>query len=464
MTEIDIFDTINPMDFRYYAGNKAIFDKLSIYLSEKAMIKHMAKVEAALVRGLAANGFCSKKIADEVEQACSNVNAEDVYNEELRIKHNVRSLVNCIRKNLSDEAKPYVHFTATSHDIICTAEALRLKTFTLEVLVPALAELMKTLIEISEREKDTIQVGRTHGQHAEPITFGFTTAEYVSRLGKRMKKIRIYAKNLKGKLSGAVGAYNASSLFFDDPLAFERDVLALLDLKRGKHSTQIVEPEYVTDLVYALISTMGILANLADDMRHLQRSEIAEVGEVFEAQQVGSSTMPHKRNPINFENIKSMWKAYSPRMMTLFYDQISEHQRDLTNSASSRYVPETFAALYVMVDRMNSTMKKLVVDKKNVRRNFDMNKEMIASEPLYILLAANNHPDAHETVRKLTLLAQQNKTPLQDLALKDKELKSYIKKFTKKQVDILKNPSKYTGQASRKVDEVCRYWRKELKI
>src|SRR3989338_394271 len=108
--------------------------------------------------------------------------------------------------------------------------------------------------------------------------------------------------------------------------------------------------------------------------------------------------MPQKRNPINFENIKSLWKAMMPRIITVYSDQISEHQRDLTNSASSRFIPEILAAFVVSADRMNIVMSKLVVDKENLKRNFDKNKEMITAEPAYILLAAYNHPDAHEHI------------------------------------------------------------------
>ena len=96
-----------------------------------------------------------------------------------------------------------------------------------------------------------------------------------------------------------------------------------------------------------IISAFGVLANLADDIRHLQRTEIGEVGEAFEATQVGSSTMPHKRNPWNFEHVKSMWKEFMPRMITMYADQISEHQRDLTNSASGRFVPEIVLVLWL---------------------------------------------------------------------------------------------------------------------
>ena len=459
-----LFDNLNPMDFRYYGRNKLLFDEVQPYLSENAMINYMGKVEVALVQALAGRGLCSQDVVAEVEKSCSQLKAEEVYAEEDRIRHNIRALVNCIRKRVSDKAKPYVHFTTTSHDIICTAETLRLKEFTEKVLLSKMLDFEKTLINLAKREKDTVQIGRTHGQHAEPLTFGFTIAEYVSRFGARIQKVKESANELRGKISGAVGAYNASSLFFDDAEKFEKEVLALLGLRPATHSTQVTEPEYMADYVHAIISTFGVIANLADDMRQLQRSEIAEVGEVFGKDQVGSSTMPHKRNPINFENVKSMWKAYMPRMITLYSDQISEHQRDLTNSASSRYVPELVAAFTASLDRINKVMSRLVVDKENIKANFDRNADMIIAEPLYILLAAHNHSNAHEHVRKLTLESQKSGRKLQELVFEDKTLKQYLDKFTEKQLNILKNPMLYIGQASKKAERVCKHWGIELEI
>jgi len=461
---IELFDNINPLDFRYYGRNKKIFNKLQPYLSETAMINYMLKVEAALTKVLAKRGICSKKIAQEVYNACNKVTAEQVYKEEDRIKHNIRALANCIRRRVSDKAKPYVHFTTTSHDIICSGDAARLKDCANEVLIPKLIEFEKTLIELAKREKNTIQIGRTHGQHAEPITFGFAIAQYVSRIGTAIIRIKKAANNLRGKIAGAVGAYNASSLFIKDPIKFEQEVLAELGIKPSPMSTQVVEGEYMADFVHSIISVFGVIANLADDMRHLQRSEIGEVAEAFGKKQVGSSTMPHKRNPINFENVKSMWKEFMPRMDTVYMDQICEHQRDLTNSASSRFVPEILAGLYVSVARLNKIMGNLVVDKASLKKNFDMNKDMIAAEPAYILLAAHNHPDAHEVVRKLTLKSQMKRKKFTDLFFKEDELKPYIKKFTKAQIEILKDPEKYTGICAKKVDIACEHWKKELKI
>ena len=463
-SEINIFDAISPLDFRYYGRNDEIFRKLQPYLSENAMIRHMAKVEAALTNTLAKKGVCSKKTADEVEKACKKVTAEEVYSEEDKLKHNVRALVNCIRNKVSDEAKPYVHFTATSHDIIATADALRYKEFTNRALLPELIDFEKTLINISLREKNTLQVGRTHGQHAVPITFGFAMAQYVSRFGSSIIKIKKSGNNLRGKIAGATGSYNASSLFFDEPEKFEREVLAQINLEASPISTQIPEHEYMVSYINSIMEGFGVLANLADDMRHLQRSEIAEVAEVFGEKQVGSSTMPQKRNPINFENVKSLWKAFMPRIIALYEDQISEHQRDLTNSASSRFVPEILAAFYIAASRLNKTMKSLAIDKENIRKNFEMNKGSIVAEPLYILLAAHGHPDAHEAVRQLTLEAQASKMPLAKIINNKQSLKPYLKKFTKKQMEIIDNPEKYTGIASKKAENVCSYWKKKLRI
>ena len=461
---MDIFDAISPLDYRYYGRSENIKKELSRFLSENARIKYQLKVEAALAKVLYKKGICTEDAANEIIKACQSVTAKEVYEEEDRIKHDIRALVNCIRKRVSDEAKPFVHFSATSFDIINTADSLRYKEFVEQVLVKVLLEFEKTLISIAEREKNTVQAGRTHGQHAEPVTFGFAVAEYVSRLGNCIIRIKDSARNLKGKFSGAVGAYNAASLFFDDPEGFEKDILKELGLSPATHSTQIVEPEYMLDFVYSVISCFGVLANLADDMRHLQRSEIGEVAEMFKSVQVGSSTMPHKRNPINFENVKSMWKVFFPRINTLFMDQISEHQRDLTNSASSRFIPEILAGLYVSVKRMNKVMKNIVVDKENIRKNFEMSKDMIIAEPLYILLAANGHPNAHEYVKQLTLESQKTGKSLREIVMNDKNLKPYINKLKPEQREILENPEKYIGIASRKTENVCKYWRKRLGI
>jgi len=214
--------------------------------------------------------------------------------------------------------------------------------------------------------------------------------------------------------------------------------------------------------MHALTTTFGVFANLADDMRNLQRSEINEVAEQFDKDQVGSSTMPHKRNPWHFENVKSFYKTFMPRMTTVYLDQISEHQRDLSNSASSRFNIEILAALLFSTRRLNKYMSTLIVDAKSMQKNFNTNSDFITAEPLYILLAFHNHPDAHEYVKQLTLRAQKENFSFTQLALNDPNLQSYYAKFTDEQMEVLKNPEKYVGIAEEKTEKICDYWEKEL--
>ncbi len=458
----NVFSNLSPLDHRYYASNEKLFDKLAEFFSENAYIRYELQVETALAKVLAKRGLCSEQIATEIAKACVMVQPEEVYAEEELTKHNIRALVNCIQRRLSEAARPFVHFTTTSVDIMDSATALRFKDATAKIVIPKMLELETVLINIARREKATLQVGRTHGQHAVPITFGFAMAEYVSRFGSRIELIKATADNLRGKIAGAVGAYNASSLFFDDPLEFEREVLQELGLKPANYSNQIVEPEYLTDYIHAIISAFGVLANLADDIRHLQRTEIGEVGEVFEATQVGSSTMPHKRNPWNFEHVKSMWKEFMPRMITLYADQISEHQRDLTNSASGRFVPEIVVGFVAAVDRLIKVMQRLVVDKERMLRNFDTTKEMVIAEPLYILLASMGHPDAHEAVRVLTLESQKTGKSLRQLIMEKNELAPYLEKLSPKQRLILDDPEQYQGWAGQKTELICNTWEQKL--
>lgn len=452
------FDNISPVDYRYFD------EEISRFLSDSAYTRYKLSVEYALAKALAKRKICPESALKEIEKACHEVTPEEVFVEEEKVRHDIRALVNCIREKVSDAAKPYVHMTATSYDIIDTANAARFRDATREVLIPALKGLEKTLIEIAEREAETVEVGRTHGQHAVPITFGYAIAGYVSRLGQSILALEELAGQLKGKFSGAVGAYNASSLFFDDPETFEKEVLAELGLEPVEHATQVSQPEPMARLLAETTIASGVMANLADDMRNLQRTEIGEVGEEFAAAQVGSSTMPQKRNPINFENAKSLWKIIVPRMTTVFMDQISEHQRDLTNSASARTNGETIAYTVSMAKRLTKTMGKLSVDRAHLEANMAMQKGMIAAEPLYLLLASLGHPDAHEKVRNLTLAAQKEGKSLEEVVFADAEMKPYLDKMTIAQKGILKNPASYTGIAAKKAKKIGVEWRKRLSL
>lgn len=460
--ERNIYRCLSPLDHRYYVGERELGEALSDYLSEEAMVRYELEVEAALALELAQEGICTQTQGEAIVAACRKVTPEEVYREEERTQHHTRALVNCIREHTPEEARPFVHLTATSFDIVDTANALRYRRATGEVLLPILLDLERTLLQLARRYKDTVQIGRTHGQWAVPITFGYAMAGYVDRLGRRIEVVKATASNLRGKMAGAVGGYNAASLFLADPQGFERRVLARLGLEPSPHATQIVEPEFITDFLHALTSTFGVLANLADDLRHLQRSEIDEVAEFFAQDQVGSSTMPHKRNPWNFEHVKSMWKAFMPRMITVYQDQISEHQRDLTNSASARFIPEMIAGLALSAQRLLTVLPRLVINPEAMATNLEKAKTFYVAEPLYILLAFHGHPDAHEQVRRLTMMAREEGRSVLELAEEDPGLRPYLARLTPEQKKVLHQPETYLGRVVQKTEELCREWEERL--
>ncbi len=458
------FDAISPLDYRFVGGDAKLQKELGPYLSAAAVIRYQARVEGALALAMADAKICDREIADAIARAADQVTPQEVADEEVKTRHDVRALVNVIQSKVPDEAKRFVHLGATSYDIVDTANALRYRECVDRVVVPSLARLIARVITIAEAEAETGQIGRTHGRHAEPITFGFTMAQYVSRLGDRTQALSAVARRLPGKLSGAVGAYNAMELITaTSPRALERRFLKSLGLEPKPISTQIVEPEGWSDLAHACVTALGVMANMADDLRHLQRTEIGEVAEGFAATQVGSSTMPHKRNPVSFENVKSIWKVMAPRVMTTYLDQISEHQRDLTNSASQRFLGEIVAATAYAAGRLAGSLENMRVDHDRLKANLAMSRGAIVAEPLYVLFAKYGHPDAHEAVRKLTLEAERSGRAVLEVAAQDADLRGYLKKLTPAERRILERPEEYRGLAAEVTHQVTAMWREKLK-
>ncbi len=448
------YDSIDPLDNRYYDI------EIGHYLSERSRVAYQAYVEGALANTLADYGVCSQDIADEIAVAASQVTTEEVYAEEKTTRHDIKALVNVIKSKLSEEAQPYVHFGATSHDVIGTASSLQMKDAMTNVVIPRITTLLHSLAEISEKYADTVQVGRTHGQHAVPITFGFAIAEYVSRLGQSLEIIQAATDNLFGKFSGAVGSYNALSVFVDNPEEFEEKIVTSLGLKVAPYSTQIIPAENIVRLLDELSLAAGIMSNLAHDMRHLQRTEIGEVRERFEPGQTGSSTMAHKRNPWNFENVVSMWKEVTSQTINARLNISSEHQRDLTDSASSRFYVIIPASVVAMATRLNTIMNKLEVDEENMQRNLQLTGGAIAAEPLYLLFEKYGHTTAHEKSKALAHSAMESGTPLVDVITADAEATEYWNKFTGQEKQIITQPEKYyIGRAAEKARRIAKNWR-----
>ena len=422
----NIFENLSCLDHRYSLSEKEVFNKLSQYISEEASVRSCAKAEAALVKAhLSVRGQLTPEIEKKLDEVAANIDPQEVYNEEEKTQHFIRALVNVLKTKIDDDIAPLVHLGATSVDVLDTALSMRMRDVTQNVVLPELKALEVALCNIAEREAETPQVGRTHGQHAVPITFGWSIAEFVSRLGKSILRIEELSNQLKGKLAGPVGAYNGPSMIVKDPEDLEKRYLAYVGLEPSEYSNQLVEPEYLLRLLLEFNVAFGIIANLADDLRNLQRSEIGEVFEYFSSTQVGSSTMPQKRNPWNSEHVKSLWKAMAPRVMTFYMDQISEHQRDLTNSASQRFISDYTAGFTMAVNRMKKIVSGLQADRENMEINLENAggkvKGGVLAEPAYILLAESGISDAHEVIRKLTLEAETTGKTLYEVLLNNKD-------------------------------------------
>jgi adenylosuccinate lyase len=232
-----------------------------------------------------------------------------------------------------------------------------------------------------------------------------------------------------------------------------------------------VEPEYLLRLLLEFNVAFGIIANLADDLRNLQRTEIGELREGFSAEQVGSSTMPQKRNPWNSEHVKSLWKAFMPRVITFFMDQISEHQRDLTNSASQRFIADYVTGFSLAAERMTKIFRDLGADRERLLENLRNGGGIpggILAEPAYILLAEDGVSDPHEIVRKITLAAEKEKLSFAEALSREKETLGRIgKKMAELGIvpdadaalSFFEKPERYCGLAAKKARELAAKYR-----
>jgi len=453
----ELLNLPDPLVGRYLKGDLAENAKR---LSDGYLYTHhCVRLELALLRVLAKNGVLTEAQVEKTQaQVVGNLTTAEIVEEEARVRHDLKAVVNVMARHSPPEVAPFIHLGATSYDILSNAHLLRLKDGVESLVIPALLSVMNELTRLASEHAETACIGRTHGQYAEPTTFGYTMACYCDRLGFCLTELERSLENLRGKFSGAVGAYVAMGLLFEDPTVIERQILMQVGLESNLTSTQITHPEPALAVLHHLTAAFGVLANLADDLRHLQRSEIGEVAEAYDASsQVGSSAMPHKRNPITWENVKSFWKTFVPNIFTYYMDQISEHQRDLTNSASARFLPRLIIGLAVASERTAKGLAKLYVDKEQMAERLE-SLDKVISGPAQVLLSSVGCPDAHEKVRQMTL-SEKN---LYEQLSADTEVAPYWSKLTSRQQEALKTPSGLTQQAAIQARKTSEAWRERL--
>jgi adenylosuccinate lyase len=459
-------DAISPLDGRYPHLDAEAAAALSRFLSEEASIRYQVLVERALLAELEARGVAPRGSSAAFAEIAASVSPAEVYAEERRIGHNVRALVNCVRARLAPEFRGCVHLFATSNDVTDTARAAALRDVTREVVLPEVASLALLLADWTRAHADTPQIGRTHGRYAEPITLGYWLANHLDRLGRRLERIVAAAAELRGKLAGAVGSRSALALRWPGEAAeVERSALARLGLRPSDHSaaTQVVHPEYVLDYAHALVSALSVAANVADDFRHLMRSEVEEIRQKDDPVRVGSSTMPHKVNPADFENVTSFWKAFLPRVLTVYLDQVSLHQRDLTNSASMRFLVEIVAGLVYAARRLREAISRAEANPAALRAHLERAAPDIIAEPLYIALALAGERDPYETSKRLRESAKARGQTLLEFLRATSEGRAVLARLDPRHREVILHPETYVGDAPERARAVCEHWEKRLR-
>jgi len=451
---------MHPTDSRY------LVKELTQFLSEEAFLKYKLKVEAAHALALSKIGVCSSKVSEEIAATAKpeNVRLKEVGEMEKLLKHDIRAMVEVLRSKVSTESKRYVHLGLTSYDVVNNAQVLALKDAMYRVVLADMTNLLETFLALAMKEKDTVQIGRTHGQHAVPTTFGREIAVFVQRWGKGIERVLEVTTRLRGKIGGAVGT-KASLALLGDPDEIEGLILRELGIETAKISTQIIPFETTAELFAEMLIAFGTLADFANNMRNLQRSEIGEVWEASDERQVGSSTMPQKRNPVDWENIISQYRAVMPHVITCLMNIESEHQRDLRDSAATRHlIPEILNAFVHSIRRAERTLRSMTVDREAMKRNLEADRGFCLAEPAYIAMAMAGEPDAYEHVRSLTIKARAESKRFDDILKVDLKFRSLVERLPSETRELFAHPERYIGSSLKQVDSVVDEWKKRLPI
>jgi adenylosuccinate lyase len=319
------------------------------------------------------------------------------------------------------EAGRWIHFGLTSSDVLDTALALQLRAVG-EVIVPGARELADVLVRRARVHVGTLCVGRTHGVHAEPTTFGVKLAGYAFEAHRNALRLeRAFAQVVVGAISGAVGTYAATSP------EFEARVLERLDIKREDVSTQVVARDRHAELLSAIALAGAGLERFATEVRQLQRTEVREVEEPFRAGQKGSSAMPHKRNPIKSEQISGLARVLRGNAQAALENVALWHERDISHSSVERVIlPDSTILLDYLQDRTIALVEGMQVNEARMRENLELTHGALFSQRVLLALVEGNQAspgmtrdDAYRIVQELAQRAWDEGTPLRELLAQD---------------------------------------------
>lgn len=443
-------NAICPIDFRY--GRNEVKD----IFSEKSKLQYLLDVEAALARAHAEVGNIPKAAADEISKKASvkYVTVERVNEIEKETRHDIMALTKALSEVCIGGAGKYVHLGATSYDIVDTANALQFAEAT-DFIKRELKNLRINLVSLAKKHKKTIMHGRTHGQYSIPITFGLKMAVYAMEIERHLERMHeCKSRILVGKMSGAVGTGAAMGKH-----VLKIQELVMRDLKLGieEGATQIVGRDRYIELLSTLSNIAASMEKFATEIRNLQRSEIGEVAEAFESKkQVGSSTMPHKKNPIVCEQICGLARVVRSQIIPAYENAIQWHERDLCNSSSERFIlPHSLILTDWLIYQMNIVFKNIKIFPNRMIKNIEKSKGLPMAEAVMTKLVEKGmgRGDAHELVRKCAIKASDIDKNLIDLLIEEKMVIKLLKKEELKQV---LDPRNYLGASDKIIDNIVK--------
>ena len=435
---------IHPIEFRY--GTK----EMKEVWSQERRLQNLVETEIALSKAEADLGMIPKEAAVEIEKTLPRVKWERVDEIENEINHDMMAVVKAIAEQCGDAGK-WVHFGATSNDILDTATALQFRD-TVDILEDKLYRLLSVLVRLSDVHKNLVCCGRTHGQIGVPTTYGLRLAIWASEVDRHIDRLNeLKPRLLVGQMTGAVGTQAA---FGKNGIEIQKKTMDYLGIGSVDVSNQLIQRDRHAEVVMWMAGVVTTLDKIGTEIRSMQRSEIGELEEGFGKKQVGSSTMPHKRNPIKSEQICGLARIVRGFVETELLNNTLWDERDLTNSSAERIVfPECCILTDHILNLGITVLENLKFNFENIEKNLNILNGLNMGEAIMIELTLRGvgRQEAHEIVRSAAMKSVEENVHFKDALLADKELAAVL---TGDDIENLVNPYKYIGTAVEQVDNL----------
>jgi len=445
----------SPLDYRYGS------EEFKLIWTEEGRHKRQLDVEKALIWAHMKLGKVSEEDYKVIEQIAKPeiVTSQRVKEIEAETKHDIMALTKAMAEK-AGSAGWCIHLGATSNDIVDTAVALQIKD-SIIMLRNRLCNLIEVSANLAEKHRDTVMLGRTHGQAAVPITFGLKVAVWTDELVRQLNRIDESKDRIcVGKFLGAVGTGAAQG---EHARELQKLILTHLGLGVPLVTTQVVGRDRYTEFMSWMCNVSTSCEKILQEIRNLQRTEIAEVGEGFDIKkQVGSSTMAHKRNPIMSENACGLARIVRSFMMPTWENALLWHERDLANSSSERFtLSHASALLDDVLFKTTKVLTNLWVDKERMMKNIRDQKGLVMAEKIMLELVEKgvSREDAHEVLRAASMESISNNEELIDVCARDPLVAT---KLTAAELEEVFEPQNHLGVSLELVDECVQKARKSL--